>query len=115
MDILAKTIVDYAMKNSDGTYGRIDDEKTPFIKLNEGIIGKNPVLILVTIFIPEHMSHKGLCTYILNELEIKATENHMHFQVGPFMTEDSEYIIKILKRKNFQSIPPFSMIKPFIK
>ena len=112
MATLAETVVSCALKN--GTYGCVDDcvlLETPFLQLQRGIANEVRVLGLVTIYIPPAMRRKGMCTSIIDKLEKHAADRGMHFQVGPFVTEDSDYIIKVLQRRGYQPNPPFSLMK----
>jgi hypothetical protein len=57
-------------------------------------------LILFHINIPEKYRNRGLFTHILSFIENKAESENKHLYVGPFMSDYSQYIIKILKRIN---------------
>jgi hypothetical protein len=87
-----------------GEYSLIKDDKDK----------KNDVLGLITIHIPETLRNQGIFTNILTLLEKRAEENKQHLYVGPFMEEDSKWIIRTCKKRGYKTFPPFSMIKYFL-
>lgn len=101
-----REIVEYAFNN--GIYG-VFKNTSIYIEIKKSRIKpyNDPVILLLNIHIPESMRKKGLFTAILDELMKKA--HGQYLQIGPFVTDESEFIIKILKRKNFTQVSPFSM------
>jgi hypothetical protein len=99
--------VDYALKH--GVYGNVNDDNNLYIEMHKRKIKNIPTNVLYHIHIPTHMRNKGLFTGILNEL-IKRSKN-MYLLVGPFVSDESDYIIKVLERRGFQHAMPFSMYK----
>jgi len=110
-------------------YGSLEDETSLYVelwngkKVNDMYIDfynsntdNNPkynTLGLIHIHIPENMRNQGLCSDILTFLEERSQKNKQHLFVGPFMEEESEYIIKVCEKRNYKKMPPFGMIKEY--
>jgi hypothetical protein len=72
---------------------------------------KPNVLVLLCINVPEKDRNKGLFKEILSFCEYRARLNGQHLLVGPFVTDESEWIIKVCQRRNYVQQHPFSLIK----
>ena len=77
------------------------DEKYPFPN----------VLVLMTIYIPEHQRNKKIFSNILTFLEKRAYQHKQHLYVGPLMTDDSDWIIHTCQKRGYKIQPPFGFIK----
>ncbi len=68
-------------------------------------------LILMTVYIPLEQRNQGIFKDILDTVEKKAKNNRQHLFVGPFMTDDSQWIQKVCKQRNYQPAMPFGYFK----
>lgn len=100
---------------TNGFYEEIDG--FPFIHFEnviENFADKYPnpnVLVLFSVYVPEALRNQGIFTEILQAVEQRATKEGKILYVGPFMTEDSKYIIQTCKHANYHPFPPAGMIK----
>jgi GNAT superfamily N-acetyltransferase len=69
------------------------------------------VLNIFSIIVPAHMRRKGIATRVLTAVEIRAKREGCYaIVVGPLIGEDST-LERILHRRGYGHIPPFSAIK----
>lgn len=72
------------------------------------------ILNVFSIQVPEKERHNGCATKIIKICEEIAQEREMKgIYVGPFMTDESDFLIKICKKNGYKSCMPFGMIKRF--
>ena len=109
--------------------GNEDDDNNIFISLVNGyrfdsyngvivedaqLCDKNKkldTLILQTVYIPKEQRNQGIFKNILDFVEQKAINNGQHLFVGPFMTDDSQWIIKVCRSRGYQGWMSFGLIK----
>ena len=85
-----------------------------FKKENENKL--EDVLVLMMIHVPESRRRQGVATKIVTFLHDLAMQRKMHFAVGPFVTDDSEYLISICdKLTGFVRAHPFTYLKKMLK
>lgn len=72
------------------------------------------ILNLFHIFVPIHQRNMGIATKIIKICEEIAQERGLAgLWVGPFVTDESEFLIKICKKNGYTACMPFGMIKTF--
>lgn len=72
------------------------------------------ILNVFHIQVPESERHLGIATKVIEICEDIAQQRKlMGIFVGPFVTDDSEYLIKICKKRGYHRCMPFGMMKQF--
>ena len=101
--------------SEDNIVGNENDLEQVYVELNYvySITGTK-LLNLFQIYVPIKDRHKGKATEIIIMCEDIAKQRNLSgIWIGPFMTDSSEYLIRICKRRDYQPCMPFGMIKMF--
>lgn len=83
-----------------------------YTSMDESNIEKIAVLFLI--HLPVWMRYRGIGTRIVNTLEERVNKMGFRLAVGPLMG-GNDGLIKIMTRKNYVKVPPFSLLQPHKK
>ena len=93
----------------------IEDDDSLYIELDD-MIGNDRIVILglIMINVPPKQRRLGIATRIIQLCEkIAQNEQYSGIYVGPFMTDESEYLIKSCRKMRYVRCLPFGMSKSF--
>jgi len=95
--------------------GTADDDTQLYVELKYvySITGQK-ILNVFHINVPVNDRHTGIATSIIEICEKIAQAEHLiGIWVGPFVTDESDFLAKICGKRKYYSCMPFGMIKQF--